>query len=250
MKSTITFLPAAFTVLTGMALLVACKKEPEIYQPENRDFSNKAFVKVYNSVVNSSRNYIYVDDVPVNSAAALIYATRPLFPSVSYYAAIDAGSRALVIRDTLVTSTQKPIAFTADFAAGGNYTIFTYDTLTNAKHLVVKDIIQSPTDTSSRLRLASLVYSRNPVPNVDIYSLKLRTNIFTNVSFGAVTDYVSYQSGQADTLFVRTAGTSTNLAQLNNFNPTAKRSYTIVFRGNYPSTTGSLARSLTQFVDY
>ena len=236
-------------MISCLIFLAGCKKEPEIYQPETRDFSDKAFVKVYNSIVNSNRNYIYVDEVPVNGAAALIYATRPLFPSVSHYAAIQAGSRTVLIKDTLVTSTQKPITFTTGFDAGSSYTVFTYDTITNAKYLVVKDNIQSPADTTSRVRLANLVYSRNAVPNVDIYSLKLKANVFTNVPFETVTDFIPYQSGQADTLFVRAAGSSTNLAQLNNFNPTQKRSYTIVFRGNYPSTSGTLARSLTQFVN-
>jgi hypothetical protein len=248
MKKMINMLIPAFA-LGLFALLFSCNKEPEIYQPENRDFSDKAFLKVYNSTVNSTRNYVYLDNVPL-TGAGLIFTTAPLFPQVSYAAAIDAGTRNVLIKDTLVTTTQKPITFTTTFDAGSNYMILTYDTITNPKYLVVKDVITQPADTTSRLRFANLVYNRVAVPNVDIYSIKLNQNIFTNIPTERVSDYIPYQSGLADTLFVRTAGTTTNLAQLNNFNPTQKRSYTIVFRGNYTSTTGTLARSLTQFVNY
>jgi hypothetical protein len=248
MKSTAVYKAAALA-LSVAAMFMACKKEAEIYQPELRDFDVKAFIKVYNSIVNSNRTYVYMDDVPL-TGAGLNFATLPLFPSVSYASAIDAGARNVLIKDTLVTTTQKPITFSSTFDAGSNYTIFTYDTLNNTKYMVVKDNIVEPADTTSRLRLANLIYNRTALPNVDIYSIKLKRNVFSNVATTSVTDFVSYQSGLADTLFVRATGTTTNLAQLNNFVPTQKRSYTIVYRGNYPTTSGTLARNLTQFVNF
>lgn len=248
MKSTALYKAAAFAV-GAAALFMACKKEAVIFQPEIRNFDDKAFVKVYNSVLNSSRTFVYVDDVPI-TGVGLNFATVPLFPSVSFYSAIQAGNRNFLIKDTLVTTTQKPITFSSTLDAGSNYTVFTYDTLNNTKYLVVKDNIEQPTDTTSRLRLANLIYNRTALPNVDIYSIKLKRNIFSNVATTSVTDFVPYQSGLADTLFVRATGTTTNLAQLNNFLPTQKRSYTIVYRGNYPTTSGTLARNLTQFVNF
>jgi hypothetical protein len=244
-----TFNKAAAFAVCAVACFMACKKEAVIFQPEIRNFDGKAFVKVYNSVVNSNRNFVYVDDVPI-TGVGLNFATTPLFPSVSYYSVIQAGNRNFLIKDTLLTTTQKPITFSSAFDEGSNYTVFTYDTLNNTKYLVVKDNIENPTDTTSRLRLANLIYNRTALPNVDIYSIKLKKNIFSNVGTTSVTDFVSYQSGLADTLFVRATGTTTNLAQLNNFVPTQRRSYTIVYRGNYPTTSGTLARSLTQFVNF
>lgn len=228
-------------------VLFACKKEVEIYLPEQTDLSSKAFVKVYNSVINTTRNYVYIDDVPV-TGAGLAYGA--LFPSVSHYSAIDAGNRAVVIKDTLKTSTQKPISFSTTFDAGANYTIFTYDTVTNTKYLAVKDNIEEPADTTSRLRLANLIFSTSTVPNIDIYSVKRKANIFTNVGTAQVTDFIAFSSGLPDTLFVRATGTTTNLAQLNALTPTQKRSYTIVFRGRYANTTGTMARTLSSFTTY
>jgi len=227
--------------------LFACKKEVETYLPEQTDLSSKAYIKVYNSVINTSRNYVYINNVPV-TGAALAYGS--LFPSVSYYSAIDAGNKDVLIKDTLITSTQKPISFTSLFDAGSNYTIFTYDTVNNTKYIVTKDNIQQPTDTTSRLRFANLVYSKTAVPNVDIYSIKRKENIFSNVPVASVTDFIPFSSGIPDTLFVRATGTTTNLTQLNGINNTQKRSYTVVFRGIYSTTTGTLGRTLTSFTTY
>jgi Domain of unknown function (DUF4397) len=224
--------------------LFACKKEMKTFLPAQTDFSGKSFIKVYNSVINSTRNFVYINTIPV-TGAALAYGS--LFPSVSYYSVIDAGNRDVLIKDTLITTTQKPISFAAPFDEGVNYTIFTYDTLTNTKYLVTKDNIQQPVDTTSRLRFANLVYSKTAVPNVDIYSIKRKENIFTNVPVASVTDFIPFSSGIADTLYVRATGTTTNLTQLNGINNTQKRSYTIVFRGIYATTTGTLARSLISF---
>lgn len=226
---------------------IACKKEVEIYLPEQTDLNSKSYIRVYNSVINTSRNYVYVDNVPI-TGAGLNYGA--LFPSVSYYSAIDAGNREILIKDTLVTSTQKLISFTSTFDAGENYTVFTYDTVNNTKYLLVKDIIEQPTDTTSRLRFANLAFSKTPVPNVDIYSIKSKANIFTNVSTAQVTGFVPYASNISDTLFVRATGTNTNLAQLNGILPAERRSYTIVFRGRLASTTGTIARTLSSFTTY
>jgi hypothetical protein len=229
------------------AVLFACEKEMKLSLPVETDLSGKALIKVYNATLNAARNYVYVDKVPV-TGAALVYGG--LFPSVSYYSAINAGSRTVDIKDTLITSTQKALTFTSTFDAGSHYTIFTYDTVTNTKHLVVKDNIQVPTDTTARLRFANLIYSRVAAPNVDIYSAKRKENIFTNVATAAVTDFIPYATDISDTLFVRATGTVINLTQLNSVLPREKRSYTVVFRGVYQLTTGINTRALVNFTNY
>jgi Domain of unknown function (DUF4397) len=246
MKATHILKLLSITVLLA-AGFIACKKEVEIYLPEQTDLTSKSYLRVYNSVINTSRNYVYVDKIPI-TGAGIVYGA--LFPSVSYYSAIDAGNREMLIKDTLVTSTQKPISFTSTFDAGANYTVFTYDTVNNTKYLLVKDIIEQPTDTTSRLRFANLAFSTTPVPNVDIYSLKSKANIFTNVSTAQVTGFIPFASNISDTLYVRTTGTTTNLAQLNGISPAERRSYTIVFRGRYATTTGTIARTLSSFTTY
>ena len=230
-----------------LACLAACEKETKLYLSEQTDLSGKAFIKVYSATLNATRNYVYVDNKPLTGAGI---AYGGLFPSVSYYATINAGSRSLEIKDTLLTTTQTPVKFSSTFDAGSNYTIFTYDTTTAAKQLVVKDNIDVPKDTTARIRFANFIFARIAVPAVDIFSIKRQANIFSNVATNTVTGFIPYASDIADTLFVRAAGTTTNLTQLNGILPREKRSYTVVFRGNYQVTSGTSARTLTSFTSY
>lgn len=227
--------------------LFACKKDMTLFHTEQQDLSKKALVKVYSATLGATRNYVYFDNLPV-TGAGLAYGG--LFPSVSFYAAIDAGTKNVEIKDTLITTKQTPAKFSSKFEAGKYYTIFTYDTLTATKQIAVEDKLVVPADTTARIRFANLIYSRTTIPAVDVYSVKRQANVFTNIPVAGVTDFIPYASDISDTLFVRAAGTSTNLTQLNALLPREKRSYTVVFRGVYQLTTGTLARTLTSFTNY
>ena len=243
-QSIITSLAAASLLILGFS---ACEKDTSLYHPEQQDLSKKAMVKVYSSTLGATRNYVYFDNLPV-TGAGIAYGN--LFPSVSFYAAINAGNKSVEIRDTLLTSTQNAIKFSGNFQAGKYYTIFTYDTLNAAKQVTVEDKIVVPSDTTARIRFANMIYSRAAVPAVDIYSIKRQANLFTNVPTTGVTDFVPFATDISDTLFVRATGTTTNLTQLNAVLAREKRSYTVVFRGVYQLTTGTLARTLTSFTTY
>ena len=234
---------ASFAVI----LFAACKKDLTLFHTEQQDLSNKAMVKVYSSTLGASRNYVYFDNLPV-TGAGISYGN--LFPSVSFYAAIRPGNLSVEIRDTLLTTTQNAIRYSSNFQAGKYYTIFTYDTLNAAKQVTVEDKIVVPNDTTARIRFANMIYSKTAVPAVDIYSIKQKANIFTNVPVTSVTDFIPFASDIADTLFVRATGTTTDLTQLNAIVAREKRSYTVVFRGVYQLTTGTLARTLTNFTTY
>ena len=237
---------AASGILSVMGLL-SCDKEMKLYHPEQTDLSGKALIKVHNATLNSTRNYVLVDDKSI-TGAGLAYGG--LFPSVSYYSAIDAGTRTVTVRDTLATTTQKPVTVSQAFDANTNYTIFTYDTLNNTKALVVKDNLEQINDTTARIRFANLIYSRVPVPAVDIYSIKRKANVFTNVNPATVTNWIPFATDLSDTLYVRATGSATNLTQLNGLLPRQKRSYTIVFRGVYQLTSGVNTRVLSSFTSF
>lgn len=243
-QNIIVSLATAGLMIFGFA---ACEKDMSLFHTEQQDLSNKAMVKVYSSTLGATRNYVYFDNLPV-TGAGIAYGN--LFPSVSFYAAIRPGNLNVEIRDTLLTTTQSAIRFSSNFQAGKYYTIFTYDTLNAAKQVTVEDKIVVPNDTTARIRFANMIYSRTAVPAVDIYSIKQKANIFTNVAVSRVTDFIPFASDIADTLFVRAAGTSVDLTQLNAIVAREKRSYTVVFRGVYQLTTGTLARTLTSFTTY
>jgi hypothetical protein len=243
-QSIITSLATASLLILGFA---ACEKDTSLFHTEQQDLSKKAMVKVYSSTLGATRNYVYFDNLPV-TGAGIAYGN--LFPSVSFYSAINAGNKNVEIRDTLLTTTQNAIRFSGNFQAGKYYTIFTYDTLNAAKQVTVEDKIVVPSDTTARIRFANMIYSRAAVPAVDIYSIKRQANVFTNIPATGVTDFVPFATDIADTLFVRATGTTTNLTQLNAIVAREKRSYTVVFRGVYQLTTGTLARTLTSFTTY
>lgn len=234
--------------LVCMIMLAACEKEYKSLLTEETNLGKTAFVKFHNAIINSNRTYIYSDLVPLNGATI---AYGGLFPSLSpSYAALAAGTRAISIRDTLAPSTQYPISFSTAMTGGNYYTIFAYDSLSAPKYKVVQDNIQVFNDTSARIRFANFPFSTTAIPNVDIFSQKQQANVFTNISTASVTDFISYRAGISDTLFVRPTGTTTNLTQLNGLVPTAKRNYTVIFRGSYRTTAGVAARTLTSFLSY
>jgi len=231
-----------------MIMLAACEKEYKSILTEETNLGNTAFVKFHNAIINSNRTYIYSDMVPLNGATI---AYGGLFPSLSpSYTALAAGTRAIAIRDTLAPSTQYPISFNAPMTAGTFYTIFAYDSLNAPQYKVIQDNIQVFNDTAARVRFANFPFSTTAMPNVDIFSQKQQANIFTNISTAAVTDFISFRANISDTLYVRPTGTTNNLTQLNGLVATAKRNYTVIFRGSYRSTTGTAARTLTSFLSY
>jgi len=234
--------------LASMIMLAACEKEYKSILTEETNLGNTAFVKFHNAIINSNRTYIYSDMVPLNGATI---AYGGLFPSLSpSYTALAAGTRAIAIRDTLAPSTQYPISFNAPMTAGTFYTIFAYDSLNAPQYKVIQDNIQVFNDTAARVRFANFPYSTTAMPNVDIFSQKQQANIFTNISTAAVTDFISFRANISDTLYVRPTGTTNNLTQLNGLVATAKRNYTVIFRGSYRTTAGAAARTLTSFLSY
>jgi Domain of unknown function (DUF4397) len=236
-----------YTMGISLAGLLSCEKEFKKIPTENTNFDGKANVRLANFVVNSNRNYVFVDNIRVSGTSSAYTSTYPTAPS---FMTLDAGTRAIVIRDTLPTTTQVPINLNANLESGSNYTIFTYDSITNAKSKLVKDEIVIPTDTTARIRFAHFAYSTAAVPNVDLYSTRRRQNIYSNISLTTVTDFIPYASGTLDTLYVRETGKTANLGTINGFSAITKRSYTVIFRGSYRLTTGTASRTLSSFLTY
>ncbi len=234
------------SLLIGGTVLTACEKQFQSITTDQRDLSGKAFVRVINAAPGTSRNYVYVDNKAV-TGAALAYGG--FFPSTELQFAVDAGSRAITIRDTLPTTTQTAVNFTQNFIAGGYYSVFTYGIAPTVTHMVVKDDYVPVTDTNARIRFVNLIAS--PTANVDIYSSKRKANLFTNIATTGVTPFITYESvptgGVTDTLFVRPTGTTTNLTQLNGLIARRQRYVTVLFRGAYATTTGANARTLTAY---
>jgi hypothetical protein len=262
-----TIITTCSAVIVSALLSFSCVKEKgKEVAKEQTDFSNKAFVQVFNGTVNTTaRNYVYVDGNAVNGASVTYGSSFPATSTPANFS-VTSGVRAFLIRDTLVGSVQPPMSFAESFEAGKNYTIFMYDTSILVKQKTVINNIVIPTDTTARLRFANFAYSPNAIPAVDIFSVKRNANIFSNISLTEVTDFIPFDSRRTDTLIVRVAGSGTNLLNrtvttsgvppvtVTTFSPvqliltpTRLRSYTVIFRGGYRQdlTTGATVRTLS-----
>jgi len=247
---TLNKIPAVFYLVAALLTVQSCQKqEAKLVAQQQKDFSNSSLVQVYIAAVNASRNYVYVDAVPVTGATM---SSGSVFPSGGGAIAsnLQPGLRSFLVRDTLPAATQVPLSFVQNLQVGRAYTIFIYDSINAPKQKTVPTEIVIPSDTTARVRFANFVFSASAVPAVDIFSKRRNVNLFTNVQTTDVTGYIPIPSAFNDTFFVREAGTLNQLAALNGLNPTQKRSYTLVFRGRYQSTSGTVIRTLSSFINY
>lgn len=233
------------TLMAALFYSSCTKTTPQVAITES-DFNASTMVQVFNATVRATRNYVYVDGVPVSGAAL---ALGGVFPATSYAFKVNGGFRSFLIRDTLSTTTQLPLSFEQNLQLGSSYTIFTYDTITSPKQLTVLNTIVVPTDTSSRLRFANFIYNTTAVPNVDVYSFRKGTSapVFTDIATGSVTNFIPYASGITDTLYIYATGTISPLivkTLVPNLVP--QRSYTAAYNGSFKATT----KTISTFVTY
>lgn len=250
-------------------MVSSCVKSgvPPLIGHADDDFSNKARVQIYNAAMGTTRNYVYADGVPLSGAS---FAFPSTFPSTPANFAVTAGLREFVIKDTAAVTTQPQMAFGENLQANKFYTIFMYDTINVIKHKTVENTIVIPADTTARIRFANFAYLPGNAPALDLFSKNQNAVVIPNISGTQVSDFISYQSNKADTFYLRLAGTGTFLQNRTNstatppvttfanvqliFNPTNKRSYTIIFRGSYRSDLTNTAttnlRTMSAFSNY
>jgi len=226
----------------GMAVTYSCQKKVETSFTEEKNLNDKALIKVYMGTVSATRNYVYVDGVPVTGAGL---ATGGIFPSTGYASAITAGTKNFIIKDTLATSKQVPLEFTSTLEAKKNYTIFMFDTITSPRKLIVETPLNMLHKISAPVRFVNIIYAKTNIPAVDIYSTAKNVNLFTNVPTGSVTGTISLPTEVTDNIIVRIAGTTTQLAAINSLVLQPDRAYTLVFRGSYFVTSGTNAKTLS-----
>ena len=258
-------------VIILSSLYVSCDKELTLLGTTVPDLNKSATVQVFNATVKASRNYVYVDGVPVSGA---IFGYGGVFPSTAYSFRVDEGSRTFLIKDTLPATTQTPLTFSQNMDAGKSYTVFTYDTITSVKQVTVVNDIVIPKDTTCMLRFANFVYNPTAIPNVDVYSFRRisgtpvfastavlngvsvfapvftgSTPVFSNVASNQATAFIPYAAGLTDTLYVFAAGTTSPLLTKGFITSLiATRSYTSCFNGSY---RGNLAaRLVNTFATY
>jgi hypothetical protein len=264
MKSVKKYVIGIASVILAGSLGVSCTKkyDEKLTRVEGND--NTSILQVYMAMVGPARNYVYVDSKPVNGSS-MVWGS--VFPTTAYGFTVPGGVRAFLVKDTATSSTQVPLSFGENLAAGKNYTVFMYDTTTAPKQKTVETNIEIPSDTSARIRFANFIYTTSAIPPVDIYSKRLNAVIFNNVAVSEVTNFIPYASAVTDTFYVRNSGSPNNIQNFKPgtapapgefvditlvLRPTGKRSYTLVYRGGAKSTgtTNGTVRTLSSFVNY
>lgn len=246
MKSIIKFITFAAVIIATSTIVQSCTKSFEGTATLQTDFSNESIVQLYVATVNASRNFLWIDSRQVNGSSL---SSGSVFPGTGYGFNVPGGFRSFLVRDTLSTTTQIPLSFAQNLQGGKLYTVFTYDSINAPKQKTIETTIEVPTDTTARIRFANFIFSTVDVPAVDIFSKRRNINVFTNISRTEVTSFIPIPSAFNDTFLVRETGTTNQLAALNGLNPTQKRSYTLVFRGRYQSTSGTVVRTLSSFIN-
>lgn len=222
-----------FSALAAIALLSgSCRKDMADNTPTTGDLqSTKATMQVYNGVLNSARNFVYVNSSPVNGATL---AFGSVFPASSYGFSVFNGDNNFTIKDTSSTTTQAAQNFLFTTTAGTNYTVFTYDTITSPKRLIVANQFDMITDNTARVRFVNLIYNPTNVA-VDLFSVNTNSLLATGINVGQITNFMVVAPNIADTWQVRQSGNGVLLATLavgtSTINP--GRYYTVAFRGSY-----------------
>lgn len=258
MKQTIRLLAIA----TCIGLMWACNKQTELtakYTTAN-DQGYVAYIKIvdaapaFRQVFNGSDSFsVYLNGPRVNGT---FLSYNSIFPTTTnLYAAVPAGPqniRITVAGKTLLDSTLATI--NKNLTPGSYYSFIITDSAlsTNeAKQMWLTDNFAF-TDTSSiNVRFVDAVIN-DPV-SVDVYSYKKGANIFSNIKPATATTFITLPYTSTDTIYVRNAGTQTEITRLAVVSGTSTainrtRAYTLLYKGQN-GATGTKARALTFYAN-
>src|SRR5688500_1701597 len=99
----------------------SCEKTFDEKLVTDQDLGNSSTVQVYNAIVNSARNYVYVDGNTVTGALLTPGSTFPVSGTGIGFQ-LPGGLHNFTVRDTLRTSTQVAINFAENLQADRHYT--------------------------------------------------------------------------------------------------------------------------------
>ena len=219
-----------------------------------------AFLKVsqfapnFRGVFNNRDSFnVYVNNAKFTGAYLTFNSTYPTVSNL--YATVPAGASTIKLLVVGTTGLDSVVVATLNktFTAGGYYSLLITDSILNvsdSKQIFVQDNFVRSDTTHYTIRFAHTILSDTAGKTVDVYSNRLKTNIFSNISPGTVTPFVAEPYNFiSDTLIVRRSGTNFELARVPTVaTPLAReRAYTLSYKGLPATTTGTKARSLVYY---
>jgi hypothetical protein len=250
-------------LLVACTLILACEKDKKIIATWNEAGTDADYARL--RIVHASPNFRNLTGVPdsinifVNgqklNGTRLSYGG--VFPgqSPNNYAVLPPGVYDVKISvGGVVNPDSIPVAtlrFT--LAEKTNYSFVITDSVLNANRdsgrIFVRDSFPEPITGRTGLRF---IHAMNDTvgKRVDVWSTRRNNYLYTAVLPGTVSSFgIQPFIDVSDTLIVRRAGTTTELARFNNIIFANTRVYTIYLRGNVTLTTGTKARSLTFYAN-
>jgi hypothetical protein len=256
------------------AMLISCYKETndniddqEKYYVDNPDaIAQVKFVHAYtpltlggspalSTTTNGFR--ITMDGAKINGATNTSSSTNTfmyggVYPPTTANAFLNPGQRNFrFIMNRITSGAYAPVTgdevfnSTVNLNPGKKYSMFIADPYTAPGTFLIEDNYQEPPRGLFGLRFINL--SGDVAARYDITSARFG-NLYMNVANKEVRDY-KYLTVPvlSDTIFMKTAGTNTVVAQINGFLPTTQRVYTVYARGK-TGVTGRLP-SLTFYTN-
>lgn len=140
-------------------------------------------------------------------------------------------------------------SFKVKMEQGKYYSFLITDSLTNASkdssRIFVRDSFPNLFNGRTGIRFINALRD-TAGRTVDVWSTRRNNNLYSNVPSGLISSFSNQPFlNIPDTLIVRRAGTTNELARLNTITFANQRIYTILLRGDVTVTSGTRARTLT-----
>ena len=238
---------AAFALV---ALLAACNKDVEFVAEPVMVKEDMAYLKVIHVAPNFTTLTTLADKVSVfytaeNGMYTKINGTTlaydNMFPTVTTaYVAINSGLIPIrfSIGGVVLADSINFYKTSLTILPGKKYSYFMTDNVTSSAMFFEDDVPVLGQDQIS-FRFVHTILNDTAGKNVDLYSVKNAGNIYENVGATAATGFEKKPYYTNDTLIVRRAGTSFELARINGLATVPGRSYSLVYRGNGKVTTST-----------
>ena len=251
------YLILTFVTVLVVVLLDSCKKYTQ--QLQNVSVDRTAYLKVihaapgFTKVFNAPDNFNIVVGAINGTRMAAGFTYNSAFPAntinTNTYAAVPSGSQdiRLVLKGVVNIDSLTVATFPKNLVPGNYYTLIITDSITTTadfSKIWIADGFTPPATGNYLLRFIHAVMNDTAGKKVDVYSFKTASNVFSNVSPGDVSGFTTQNiPTSSDTLSIRRAGTTNELARLNGVGYTNnQRVYTLVYRGDGTLTTGTKAR--------
>jgi hypothetical protein len=238
--------------LTVVVLLAACNKDTT-YLANPVVNNNNAFVKIVHAAPNFSTawggiadavNVFYTADngmfTKINGTTLAYDKYYPTTTNPYFQIAPATQSLRFSVGGVLLADSINFYSTKVRVEAGNHYTYIITDSLKNGG-MFLFDVMPTLDTKTYGLRLVHAITNDTAGKTIDVFSSRVQANIFSASAATTASGFISLPTSTLnDTLIIRRAGTTFELARVNGFGGVAGRSYTMIYRGN-----GAVAPSVT-----